>query len=124
MISVTAPWNTAARRVMERIGLQEQGVRQWKGLEVVCYAPPPWGLAGAWKAVRTASAGHVKILLARLLAPFTPGVVRESRELAAFLLLQAGKEMKALRTITLLLRPFSPGTDSRSPPRMHCFLKE
>jgi len=38
IISVTAPGNTAARRVMERIGLEEQGVRQWKGLEVVCYA--------------------------------------------------------------------------------------
>jgi [ribosomal protein S5]-alanine N-acetyltransferase len=38
IISVTAPWNTAARRVMERIGLEEQGVRQWKGMEVVCYA--------------------------------------------------------------------------------------
>jgi len=38
IISVTAPWNTAARRVMERIGLEEQSVRQWKGLEVVCYA--------------------------------------------------------------------------------------
>ena len=38
IISVTAPWNTAARRVMERIGLQEQGTRQWKGIEVVCYA--------------------------------------------------------------------------------------
>jgi RimJ/RimL family protein N-acetyltransferase len=38
IISVTAPGNTAVRWVMERIGLQEQGVRQWKGLEVVCYA--------------------------------------------------------------------------------------
>ncbi len=124
IISVMAPWNTAARRVMERIGLQEQGVRQWKGLEVVCYAPPPWGLAGAWKVVRTASAGHVKILLARLLAPFTPGVVRESRELAAFLLLQAGKEMKALSTITFLLRHCSPVTDSCSPTAITCVLRK
>lgn len=38
IISVTAPWNAAARRVMERIGLQEQDVRQWKGIEVVWYA--------------------------------------------------------------------------------------
>lgn len=28
IISVTAPWNTAARRVMERIGLEYQGYRQ------------------------------------------------------------------------------------------------
>jgi RimJ/RimL family protein N-acetyltransferase len=38
IISVTAPWNMAARRVMERIGLEEQGVRRWKGMEVVWYA--------------------------------------------------------------------------------------
>ena len=38
IISVTAPWNTAARRVMERGGLEYQGVRQWKGVEVVWYA--------------------------------------------------------------------------------------
>jgi RimJ/RimL family protein N-acetyltransferase len=38
IISVTAPWNTAARRVMERIGLEEQGTRRWKGIEVVWYA--------------------------------------------------------------------------------------
>ncbi len=38
IISVTAPWNTAARRVMERIGLEEQGTRRWKGVEVVWYA--------------------------------------------------------------------------------------
>lgn len=38
IISVTAPWNMAARRVMERIGLEEQGARQWNGLEVVWYA--------------------------------------------------------------------------------------
>jgi len=38
IISVTAPWNTAARRVMERIGLEEQGACHWKGVEVVCYA--------------------------------------------------------------------------------------
>ncbi len=38
IISVTAPWNTAARRVMERIGLEEQGARRWKGVEVVWYA--------------------------------------------------------------------------------------
>lgn len=38
IISVTAPWNAAARRVMERIGLEYQGSRQWKGVEVVWYA--------------------------------------------------------------------------------------
>ena len=38
IISVTAPLNTAARRVMERIGLEEQGTRRWKGVEVVWYA--------------------------------------------------------------------------------------
>ena len=38
IISVTAPWNTAAHRVMERIGLEYQGYRQWSGVEVVWYA--------------------------------------------------------------------------------------
>jgi RimJ/RimL family protein N-acetyltransferase len=37
-ISVTAPWNTAARRVMEHIGLEHQSSRQWGGFEVVWYA--------------------------------------------------------------------------------------
>src|SRR5262249_35493321 len=31
IISVTAPLYAAARRVMERIGLDEQGVRRWNG---------------------------------------------------------------------------------------------
>src|SRR5947207_6269497 len=34
IISVMAPWNTTARWVMERIGLEEQGTRRWKGIEV------------------------------------------------------------------------------------------
>ncbi len=38
IISVTAPWKTAARQVMERIGLEEQGTLRWKGIEVVWYA--------------------------------------------------------------------------------------
>ncbi len=38
IISVTAPRNTAARRAMERIGLEYQGARQWKGVEVIWYA--------------------------------------------------------------------------------------
>ncbi len=48
IISVTAPWNTAARRVMERIGLEEQGTRRWKGVEVVWYAldRPVWEARG------------------------------------------------------------------------------
>jgi RimJ/RimL family protein N-acetyltransferase len=50
IISVTAPWNTAARRVMERIGLQEQGARQWKGIEVIWYALDRaiWEARGRW----------------------------------------------------------------------------
>jgi RimJ/RimL family protein N-acetyltransferase len=38
IISVTAPWNTDARRVMARIGLEHQGSRHWNGVEVVWYA--------------------------------------------------------------------------------------
>ena len=38
IISVTAPANAAARRVMEHIGLEYQGLRQWRGVEVVWYA--------------------------------------------------------------------------------------
>jgi RimJ/RimL family protein N-acetyltransferase len=50
IISVTAPWNTSARRVMERIGLQEQGARQWKGIEVIWYALDRaiWEARGRW----------------------------------------------------------------------------
>jgi RimJ/RimL family protein N-acetyltransferase len=38
IISVTAPANAAARRVMEHIGLAYQGLRHWRGVEVVWYA--------------------------------------------------------------------------------------
>lgn len=33
IISVTAPWNAAARRVMEKAGLTYQGTRPYRGLE-------------------------------------------------------------------------------------------
>jgi len=52
IISVTALWNTAARRVMERVGLEYQGTRQWKGVEVVWYALD----RSVWQARRLASA--------------------------------------------------------------------
>ena len=50
VISVTAAWNTSARRVMERIGLEEQGTRRWKGVEVVWYALDRsiWQARGRW----------------------------------------------------------------------------
>jgi RimJ/RimL family protein N-acetyltransferase len=38
LISVTAPENAAARRVMEHIGLAYQGLRHWRGVEVVWYS--------------------------------------------------------------------------------------
>ncbi len=52
IISVTAPWNTASRRVMERSGLVYQGLRQWKGVEVVWYALD----RSVWQVRRLASA--------------------------------------------------------------------
>jgi len=40
IIGVTAPWNMAARRVMEKAGLTYQGTRHWmsKEIAVVWYA--------------------------------------------------------------------------------------